>query len=397
MSPPPKTRIESLVGDLVRIRTENPPGNEASGAEYIYDWFDERDIDVTLVREPYEDRPQVVARIGNSSPTVVLNGHVDVVPVGDPDDWSVDPYGGEVLEGVLYGRGSADMKSGLALAMLAAVDLAEEIEANELDGSLMIQAAVGEERMEPGTETLIKEGYGDGADYAIVLEPKGMQTSTCQKGVCWYKITVEGEAAHAGRAEEGTNAVDLAKPVLGALERYDQRVRQRRHELVGQPSVTVTGVEAGTAQNVVPARTIVTVDRRFLPGMTTAVVDEEIDQLLADVEDAHGVAATWERTGGCESAEIDPHCDLATTLRHHANDVAGIPTEPWATKASDDARHFVNAAGIEAVTWGPAPADEAHRIDEGVALEDLEVGLEVLKRALRDLLTASDTDSEVST
>lgn len=381
------SRFRRLLADLVRIETENPPGNEAPCAEYIYDWFASRDVDVELVDEPWKDRPQVVARVGAGHPTIVLNGHTDVVPAGDRSKWDYDPYGAEVVDGKLYGRGSADMKAGLAIAMLAAVDLRDDLESGDLSGSIVVQAAAGEERTEPGTKTLIERGYHYDADYAIVLEPKTMRTSTCQKGLVWYEITVEGEPAHAGRADEGVNAIQLARPILDALSRYDERVREEVHELVGKASATITQFDAGTMHNVVPERATITLDRRFLPGTTSADIDEEIDAVLAEVEDEHGVEATWRRIGATESAEIDPHSRLPETVRRHSHEIAGVSLDPWGTKASDDARHFVNIADVETITWGPAAADEAHTFNEHVDLEWNEMGLEVLERSLRELLT----------
>jgi len=113
--------IESLVADLVRIETENPPGNEQACSEFIVDWFDDRGINADLVSEPYQDRPQVGARAGGGDPTLVLNGHIDVVPAGDREQWSHNPYGAAVEDGTLYGRGSADMKTGVAIGMLTTV------------------------------------------------------------------------------------------------------------------------------------------------------------------------------------------------------------------------------------------------------------------------------------
>jgi len=92
-------------------------------------------------------------------PTLVLNGHIDVVPAGDREQWSHNPYGAAVEDGTLYGRGSADMKTGVAIGMLTTVALAEQIRNDEVDGSVVFQAAIGEETAEPGTKTLLERGY----------------------------------------------------------------------------------------------------------------------------------------------------------------------------------------------------------------------------------------------
>lgn len=377
--------LTDLIADLVRIETENPPGNEAACAEYIRDWFTERDIEVTFVREPYTDRPQVVASIGESDPTLVLNGHIDVVPAGNRSEWNHDPYDAEIENGTLYGRGSADMKTGVAVGMVAAADLKPELENNELDGSIMVHAAIGEETAEPGTKTLLEEGY-DG-EYGVVLEPTGLHTATSEKGLAWYEITVTGEPSHASRPDQGVNAVQQARPVLDALTEYDTRIREREDELVGQAYATVTQFTAGTKENVVPEEAIITIDRRFLPGESVTEIDAEIKSLLAEIEREHDIKTDWERTRTYESASIDSDSYLAEIFRAHSNAVAGVTSDPWGIQASTDVRNFINNAEIEAITWGAGDLSQAHTYNEHIDLSAAATGLNVLKQAARDLLS----------
>jgi len=376
--------LTELISELVSRETENPPGNERRAAEYIHEWLTDRGVDAELVGEPYDDRPQVAARVGEGEPTVVLNGHIDVVPAGNREEWSRPPYDAEVDDGRLYGRGSADMKTGVAVAMKALADLKESVESDELAGSLVFQAAIGEETAEPGTKTLLERGY-DG-DYGVVLEPTGMRTATSEKGLAWYEITVAGEPSHASRPNQGDNAISNARPVLAALEAYDDRIGERVDDLVGQAHATVTQIEAGTKENVVPEDAVITVDRRFLPSESAEQLDAEIDGLLAEVEADHGVETSWRRTRTYESAAIDPDSRLAEVFRGASAEHAGVPTEPWGVKASTDVRNFVNDAGVEAITWGPGDLAQAHTYDEHVELADATAGLRALEDALETLL-----------
>jgi succinyl-diaminopimelate desuccinylase len=376
-------RLTELVTALVSRETENPPGNEAAAATFIREWFAERGVDADLVEKPDPERPQVAAQVGDGDPTVVLNGHIDVVPAGTRENWSHDPYGAEVVDGVLYGRGSADMKTGVALAMLATVDFAAAFEAGDLDGSVVFHAAMGEETAEPGTKTLLEAGY-DG-DYGVVLEPTSMRTATSEKGLAWYEITVAGDPSHASRPDHGDNAIANARHVLDALARYDARVREREDALVGTAYATVTELEAGTKENVVPEEATLTVDRRFLPAESVADLDAEIEELLAEVEAEHGVETSWTRTRTYESAEVPVDSYLAEVFREHSAARAGVSTAPWGIQASTDVRNFVNDAGIEAVTWGPGDLDQAHTFDEHVDLASAATGLDVLEAALTDL------------
>lgn len=379
-----RDELTALISDLVQKESENPPGNERECSEYIVEWFAKQGIDAELVAEPYADRPQVGARIGGGDPTLVLNGHIDVVPAGDTEQWNHTPYSADVEDGSLYGRGSVDMKTGVAVGMLATASLAEEIESGELQGSVVFHAAIGEETAEPGTKTLLEQGY-DG-DYGVVLEPTGMRTATSEKGLAWYEITVSGNPSHASRPDQGENAIQYAQPILDAIGDYDEEVRTREDPLVGWAYSTVTMFEAGTKENVVPERATITVDRRFLPDESVQDIDAEMDSLLADVVADYGIEVSWERTRTYESAAIETESPLAEIFRRHSAEVADVPTDPWGIDASTDVRNFVNDAGIEAITWGPGDISQAHTYNEHVDLSSAADALDALLGAAREVL-----------
>jgi succinyl-diaminopimelate desuccinylase len=381
--------LEELARDLVRIPTENPPGNEGRAAEFVYDWFREEGIDATLLEEPDPDRPQVGARVGEGGPTVVLNGHLDVVPAGDPETWTADPYAGVIEDGRLYGRGSADMKTGVALAMLVARDLAPEIRAGELSGSVVVHAAMGEETADPGTRTLLERGF-DG-DYGIVLEPTDFRVATSTKGLSVYRIAVEGVATHASQPDAGTNAIDETRPLLDAIDEYDAELREREGSLCGGAFATVTEIEAGTGSNlaVVPDRAELVLDRRVLPGEDPEEVDAEVEALLDRVRAERGVETTWTRIQTYASSSIPVDHPLATSLRDRSVEAVGGGDgvgEPWGIEAATDARNFVNDAGIPAVTWGPGDLDQAHTVDESIDLDDARIARNVLEDAVREFI-----------
>ncbi|WP_266082251.1 M20 family metallopeptidase [Haladaptatus caseinilyticus] len=377
--------LTTVIGDLVRIETENPPGNEKACTEYIANWFGERGIEADVIDEPYPDRPQVGVKVGSGGPTLVLNGHIDVVPAGDRDQWTHDPYAGDEADGRLYGRGSVDMKTGVAIGMLTVAHFADDIEAGELPGSLVFHAAIGEETAEPGTKTLLESGY-DG-DYGVVLEPTRLRTATSEKGLAWYEIVVTGDPSHASRPDQGTNAIRYAKPVLDALDEYDTEVRERSDRLVGQAYSTVTMFEAGTKENVVPEEAKITIDRRFLPDESVEEIDSEIDALVEDVEDEHDVTISWNRTRTYESAAIDEDSVLAAVFRKHSARVADVSPESWGVNASTDVRNFINDADTEAITWGPGDLAQAHTYDEHVELSSAADGLTALLGATEDILS----------
>jgi succinyl-diaminopimelate desuccinylase len=270
--------------------------------------------------------------------------------------------------------------------MLAADALEGPIESGDLDGSLIMQAAIGEETGDPGTRTLLEEGYG--GDFGVVLEPTSLRTTTSVKGLIWYDITVRGEPRHASRPDHGRNAVADAMPVLRALQDYGERVRERRDDLVGRAHATITGVAAGVDSNkaVLPEDVTITLDRRVLPAESATEIDSEIDSLLADVENRHDIEVEWDRTMTCTAASVPTDCELSRLFRDHSTSVAGVPDEPRGSDITTDTRNLVNDAGMEAITWGPGDVEQAHTRDEYVDLGEAATGLRILERAARDLL-----------
>jgi len=396
--------VAALARELVRIPSENPPGNERAVAEYVVDWARAHDLDAALVDTPgYPERPNAVVTVGDEAtgedgesdaadeegdspggPTLVLNGHTDVVPAGDREAWTHDPYAAAVAtesdgaggeRRVLYGRGSADTKTGLALALVTANSLAERLDAGERDGALVVHAAAGEETGIPGTRTCIDAGYG--GDYAIVLEPTDLRVATSAKGVVTYRVTVHGESAHASHPDEGENAIDAARRLFERVDDYDRELREREDPLVGRGYASVTSVEAGTDGNmgVIPDACEFLLDRRVLPDEAIADVDAEVEALLATAEREDGVDASLETVQYYASASVPSDHALADLVRDATGDRA--PNEPWGLEAATDAREFV-AAGVPAVVWGPGSLSQAHTVDEHVDLAEAGDALGVL-------------------
>lgn len=378
-----------LLAALISHDSQNPPGCEGACARFVADWLTSAGVEAELVHEPYPDRPQVVATVGDGRPDaghLVLNGHLDVVPPGDRERWSVDPFEGVVDRdaGRVYGRGASDMKSGVAAAMLAARDVANE----GLDGTLTLTFAIGEETAEPGTATLVE---GLDADAGIVLEPTELEVHTAGKGLAWYVASISGEAAHASRPHVGNNAVDALLALDGPLTEYRERIADRTHPLLGESLCTPTMVEGGTKENVLAEHVELRFDRRFLPGESLAALDDEMDGLFDPLRE-DGFAVTVDRTRTYDAAEIPVDSPVAETVRRHAAAVAGVSTEPAGKEAATDQRNLVNDAGIPAVIWGPGTPAQSHTVDEWARTDLLVDAVEILRRTIRDRCTAPAGD-----
>ena len=376
--------VATLIQELVQIPTRNPPGLEKAGAEFICQRLQQWGIQAALVPEPYEDRPQVWGRVdgGAKEPTLVLNGHMDVVPEGDVTQWTYPPFEGRIANGRVYGRGSSDMKGGLA-AMMTTARILNEIR-ERLRGTLILQFAVGEETAEPGTKRLLLS-QGLRGDYGIVLEPTALRVATAEKGLAWFRVTLQGRPVHGSVAEQGINAIDKAMRFISEIKSYNQRISQRAHPLVGCAKCSVTMIQGGTKENVIPESCWVILDRRINPEEQVDTVEDEIRSILGGLaSEDHDFRYNLERTTVYDSAEIPTDAFLARVVRKHAARIGGISQEPYGTLFSTDVRNLINDAGMEAITFGPGEPNQPHTFNESIAIDDVVTCIKVL------LLTAQE-------
>jgi succinyl-diaminopimelate desuccinylase len=374
-----------ITQELIRIPTQNPPGNEKDCAEFVHETLTEWGVKTEMVFEPYPHRPQVVAMVnGNKSGrTLILNGHMDVVPEGSRDRWEDDPYGGIIKEGKIYGRGSSDMKGGLAVMMILAKLLHEK---GFPRGRVLFQFVVGEETGEPGTrDLLIKRGIR--GDYGIVLEPTSLRVATAEKGLIWLRVTLAGRPAHASIAEQGINPIEKILKLGGRLVEYDMKLRMYTHPLLGSRKCSMTMINAGTKENVIPESCTLVLDRRFNPEETSEGVEREIrgilDQLASEDQD---FKYQLERMMVFEPAEIPIDSFLATVLRKYSSQISGVPIEPFGMLASTDVRNFINDAGIPAVNFGPGDLQDPHTFNEKIEIRQQVDCIKILFFAMRELL-----------
>jgi succinyl-diaminopimelate desuccinylase len=308
---------------------------------------------------------------------------MDVVPEGSRDRWEDDPYGGTIKEGKIFGRGSSDMKGGLAVMMILAKLLHEK---GFPRGRVLFQFVVGEETGEPGTkDLLIKRGIR--GDYGIVLEPTSLRVATAEKGLIWFRVTLAGRPAHASIAEQGINPIEKILKLGGRLVEYDMKLRMYTHPFLGSRKCSMTMINAGTKENVIPESCSLVLDRRFNPEETSEGVEREIrgilDQLASEDQD---FKYQLERMVVFEPAEIPIDSFLPTVLRKYTSQISGVPTEPFGMLASTDVRNFINDAGIPAVNFGPGDLQDPHTFNEKIEIRQLVDCIKILFFAMSELL-----------
>lgn len=360
------------------LRIPSVTGAEGELAFALAGWCREAGLQVEL-QEVEPGRPNVIARwnVGRR-PRLVLTGHLDTVPVGE--GWTRDPYGAEVVDGRMIGRGACDMKGGLAAATAAVLNL--RASGREPAGDVVLAAMVGEEEDSAGTRALVARGLE--ADLAVLAEPTGLELVTGNRGLLNYRLVVKGESAHASNPGLGRNAVVAAARLVLELEAVGDGLAARSHPRFGPPSLTVGTIQGGTRPYVVPDRCAIEVDRRLNPDETRA---EAVRELQSAVERARA-QVPWLEVDLQEGPdylafEIPEGHDLVTAVGS-AMERAGLPRRLASWRAASDAGFLVHRAGIPCVLFGPGSVDAAaHRPDEWIDLDELATAQAVFENLLQ--------------
>lgn len=361
--------VTEFVRSLIQAPSENPPGDTRDCAKVVQQKCLEIGLQTHVIAKE-EKYANVVATLEGKypGPTLLFNGHIDTVPVGDRKDWDFDPFGGQVNKGRLYGRGAADMLGGVA-AMIMATQLIRDAKI-DFAGKVVITAVADEETGGAlGTAYLLEQGLT--ADAAICTEPSEMDITLAHKGAYWIRITTKGKAAHASVPEQGVNAVEKMANIIANIGRF--KPGYIPHPLLSAPSVCPGSlIEGGTKTNVVPSKCSATFDIRTVPGQTREQLLEEVKQFLNDlaIEDPH-LNTEIEEVLWIPSSEIDRNEPIVQIAAAAIEQITGRVPKFKGTTGSCDARLF-NAYGIPTIpNMGPGSVNQAHQRNEYVEIEEL--------------------------
>jgi len=372
---------------LVRVDSQTPPSDTRKVADVAASFLaDLPGLDLAL--RP-SDAPvmNLVARLpgGRPGPRLILSGHLDTYPIGDRARWRTDPLGAEIIDNRLYGRGSADMKGGVAALLFLMRIFAEQFPA--FPGELVLALAGDEESMgELGTQRLldtVPEVHGDAVIVADVGSPEIIRCG--EKGMIWIDVSAEGREAHGAHVHRGSNAIDRLATAIATLKRLEEMpidlpdevaATMAGAEAVSEPlgglgeravmsriSVNVGRIEGGISPNLVPAHAVARLDIRLPLGTTVGIVEKEIERLLGDLD---GIG--WTITRRYEATWTPPAHPLVQACVQSAADVLQRPVAANMRVGASDARLW-RRAGMPTIVCGLTPhnlgaPDEYLNIDE---------------------------------
>jgi len=366
----------ALTRELVRIDSRNPslvsgaPG-EAAVARVLAEILGEWGFRVE-VQDAAPGRPNVIARIGSpGSRSLIFNGHLDVVGI---DGMTHPAWGDDSADdrGRIYGRGSSDMKAGIAAMCAAAARAAD----TTLGGEVIVTAVVDEEYESVGTRTILERGVR--ADAAIVGEPTRLAIMPAHLGFVWIDITTHGRAAHGSRWDLGVDAIRHAGLVLAEIDRIDgDELPKRGHPLLGRPSVHASLIEGGTGMSTYPDRCTVRIERRTIPGETPETVRRELTDACALVASRRpsfraDVAVTFSQAPSDVAVDAPIVRALGDAIRDRGEVVRVEGMTAWTDAA------LLNAAGIPAICFGPGDIGLAHAAEEYVMIDEIERATAIL-------------------
>jgi len=370
---------------LVRIPSVNPNYDPASRAEqdmavWIESWGQEQGFE-TQTQPVLDGRSNVIlhCRNGADHPHLMFNGHMDTVAA---TGMTVSPFGGDVREERLWGRGSADMKGPLASMMAAALKLRQQ--PTTWKGTLTLACVVDEEYRYRGTLALMEKA--EQWDFAVVGEPTVLRVVRGCKGSLRFSIRAQGKTAHSSRPERGRNAiVAMARAILELNAIFEDRFSKIRHRDFGCSTCSIGLIEGGSGINIVPENCTIQADVRLIPGQDPLQTHQEIESTLrsrlADLKDIHWI---FEPPG-----VMDPGYELSADT-HLVRQACAVVNNsaPEVVFFSCDASKIAEK-NIPCIIFGPGDILTAHTADESIALSELEAGTDAYLRLAQTLMPAN--------
>ncbi|MHA2299736.1 MAG: M20 family metallopeptidase, partial [Candidatus Thorarchaeota archaeon] len=316
------------------------------------------------------ERPNLLfSSIEGEKGPLVIHGHMDTVPAGSRESWEYDPFGGEIVDGLLYGRGAADMKG--PVAALAETMIQYHDEGHKTP--LLMLATSGEESGFTGAQDVAKSGCLNGVQYGVCAEPTSLNVLVGEKGIFWSRLTTEGKAAHGSRPEEGINAIQLCIQALEVLTGSEYNYEP--DSLLGTQTIGIGVIQGGVKVNVVPDACEAFLDMRIVKGQSPEGLVDEMNKRLetaslakrARVECVHG-----------SSAVVTPlDSEIAAISIDAVTRVTGIEPKPTAATYGTDCSVLQPEIGITNVICGPGSIEQAHQPDEFIDVGQLVQSVDV--------------------
>jgi len=386
--------LNKLCYEMIQAKGENPPGDVSEAAKVIEQFLQNEGVRYQTF-EPAEGHVNVLATVGRGKPSLILCGHIDVVPAGDLSQWAIQPYEGVIKQGKIFGRGATDQKGGVA-AMLMALAAAKDFE-DELSGKTTVASVSDEEAQGPGGTLWLLQNKKLNGNMCLITEPTGYLDSeysvvSGERGNCWLKVTAHGKPAHASKPALGRNAILMLTEFVQKLKVLESEavaipkkaqtlVRNGRKELrrlaerQGVPVNSLTRtldhyttslglIKGGTKINIVPERCEAEVDIRIPAGGSPDGVEKFVRSLLPENVEYEVINRTL-------PSFTPANHRLTEAVQQGAKQVFGYKPSAIYMAATSDAHYFRELLGVPTVSFGPGFEELCHAYNEFVYAKDV--------------------------
>jgi succinyl-diaminopimelate desuccinylase len=353
--------VVDLLQKVIRIESTNPPGNERDLANFLANFFTKAGLEPEIF-EFEGKRANLIVRIKGSGekPGLIFSAHMDTVPAGELA-WKFPPFSGTLNEGKIYGRGAADMKSGLAAMAEATAILARASFSPK--GDLIVAFTYDETHGLQGAKHLIEGNHLDGAGAVLISEPSTLDVFIAEKGALWLKCRAEGKTAHTSMPELGQNAIFEMTRFLSRVEKeFD--ITDIDHPLLGTATFTVGTIKGGMTINVIPDVCEAELDIRLVPGQDHIEIIERVINLAGETIEIELI--DWK-----EPVQSDPDSEIVALALEAVEKITGRPRLPKGVSYFTDGAILANRLNIPMVNIGPADTGMTHQPNENVEVSRL--------------------------
>lgn len=365
--------------DMIRVSSLSK--NETELSELIAKKMESCGLSVQVIGGNVVGELKTVAE----GPTLILNGHMDTVPVGDITSWTFDPFGAEIKDGRIYGRGASDMKGGLA-SMIMAIDALKK-SGSEFNGNLKMTTVIMEELGEKlsqrkGIIELIDKGIICG-DAAIVGEATNLNISLGHRGRTLLEVVVHGKSAHASMPEKGVNAIEKMATIITSLK----KLKMGYHEILGKGTFNIGFIEGGTKANVVPDLCRVEIDRRLTLKEKPEMVEKDILKILEQISNKDkSFRAELRRLYECYPTLTSEAEAIVKILNKSIQKVTNGKPRTIVNRFNTDGGFISNLAKIPVVIFGPGNEELAHTADEYIEISQVIKATKIFALTILDFL-----------
>lgn len=374
-----RTEVENLTQKMVQT---DSTVSTVEVATLYRDFLTEHGYSAKL--DEYEPtKANVEARIGPSNAKkIVISGHMDTVPIGNPDKWTHHPFSGKIEDGILWGRGSVDMKGGTAALAGVMIELLKH--EDDLRYEVILAATADEEIGLLGAHEFVNQGIMKDVEHLLIAEPTSLGVANMEKGIIFGSVRAHGKQAHASRPDLGHNAIEALARIMPKL--HDLLPDTSTPEL-GKSTLNIGVINGGTVTNVVPEYAEMSVDYRMTPGVENELVVSRLRKVLEENSN-EGVRYELDTDMTLNApALVSSTTELGDMLATHTEKFTGNKPKVGGMFYATDAAAFMGNSKMSFAIYGPGSTELLHQTNERLSLKELDISRQVIRDTVLEIAT----------